>query len=78
MKGFTKETFQKDYDIISKMFDRYSQAIYEAQEGQPGHYDNQPKLVRLTMSDIRCGLHLALNALNFIKEADVLEDKKKQ
>ena len=48
------------------MFKKYSEAIYEKQEGQIDHYDNQPKLIKLAMEDIRCGLNIAISALTML------------
>ena len=47
MKGITKEVIEQDFKVIQNMFYRYKEAIYENQEGQPAHFDNQSKLCRL-------------------------------
>lgn len=73
MKNITKESLQDDLKVISEMFEKYSGAIYESQEGQLGHYDNQTKLVRLTIGDIRCGLFVVRSALIMLNEtSDIL------
>lgn len=66
MKNINKTTFETDLNIITNMFEKYSEAIYEKQEGQIDHYDNQPKLIKLAMEDIRCGLNIAISALTML------------
>ena len=76
MKNIDKNTFDNDLNIITDMFEKYSEAIYESQEGQVAHYDNQLKLIRLCMEDVRCGLNIvrsALIVLDNIKE-NLIED----
>ena len=53
---------------------KYKEAIYESQEGQPAHFDNQSKLCRLCMGDIRCGLIIARDALNYLSGIKIIED----
>ena len=75
MKNITIETLQQDLATIANMFEKYTNAVYERQEGQPGHYDNQPKLIRLAMEDVRCGLSITKNALRCMNEIDnLIED----
>lgn len=76
MKNITIETLQQDLATIANMFEKYTGAVYELQEGQPGHYDNQPKLIRLAIEDIRCGLSVTKNALNMLNEVNdnLIED----
>lgn len=74
MKGITKEVVKQDFKTIHDMVLKYKTAIYENQEGQPAHFDNQSKLCRLLMGDIRCGLTIAENALNFLREIEIIED----
>lgn len=74
MKGITKETIEHDYKVIADMLYKYKEAIYESQEGQPAHFDNQSKLCRLAMGDIRCGLSIARDALNCLSEIEIIED----
>ena len=66
MKNINKTTFENDLNIITDMFKKYSEAIYEKQEGQIDHYDNQPKLIKLAIEDIRCGLNVAISALTML------------
>lgn len=76
MKNITIETLQQDLATIADMFEKYTGAVYELQEGQPDHYDNQPKLIRLAMEDVRCGLSVAKNALNMLNDIkdNLIED----
>lgn len=68
MKNITKETFGSDWKVLKDMLDKYSKALYENQEAQPAHYDNQPKLIRICIEDVRCGLMLATYAMNMLDE----------
>jgi hypothetical protein len=74
MKNITKETIEQDFKIIQDMVFKYKEAIYENQEGQPAHFDNQSKLCRLCMGDIRCGLCIARDALNYLSGIEIIED----
>ena len=74
MKNITKESIERDFEIIQKMVFKYKEAIYESQEGQPAHFDNQSKLCRLCMCDIRCGLIVARDALNYLSGIEIIED----
>lgn len=74
MKNITKKGIDKDTIILSELLHKYSDAIYEPQEGQNAHYDNQIKLVRIAMIDLRTGLYLAKEALNVLSTNDILED----
>lgn len=76
MKGITKETINRDLKTIQDMFYRYKEAIYESQEGQKAHFDNQSKLVRLLVGDIRCGLNVTENALKILKDIEIIEDER--
>ena len=76
MKNITIETLQQDLATIANMFKKYIEVIYELQEGQPAHYDNQPKLIRLAIEDVRCGLSITKNALEMLNEVsdNLIED----
>ena len=74
MKNITKESIEQDFKIIQDMVFKYKEAIYENQEGQPAHFDNQSKLCRLCMGDIRCGLSIARDALNYLSGIKIIED----
>ena len=74
MKNITKESIEQDLKIIQDMVFKYKKAIYENQEGQPAHFDNQSKLCRICMGDIRCGLVIARDALNFLSGIEIIED----
>lgn len=74
MKGITKEVIEQDFKVIQEMVNRYKEAIYENQEGQPAHFDNQSKLCRLLIGDIRCGLSITRDALNYLSGIEIIED----
>lgn len=74
MKNITKESIGQDLYTIQKMVSKYKEAIYENQEGQPAHFDNQSKLCRLCIGDIRCGLMIAKDALQLLTEIELIED----
>lgn len=74
MKNITKESIEEDLKIIQNMVFKYKEAIYESQEGQPAHFDNQSKLCKLCMGDIRCGLIIARDALNYLSGIEIIED----
>lgn len=74
MKNITKESIEQDFKIIQDMVFKYKEAIYENQEGQPAHFDNQSKLCRLLIGDIRCGLTIARDALNYLSGIEIIED----
>lgn len=74
MKNITKESIEQDLKIIQDMAYKYREAIYENQEGQPAHFDNQSKLCRILIGDIRCGLIIARDALNYLSEIEIIED----
>lgn len=74
MKNITKKCIDEDLITLSELLHKYSNAIYEPQEGQKAHYDNQTKLVRIAIIDLRTGLYLAKEALNVLSENNILED----
>ena len=74
MKNITKGSIEQDLKIIQDMAFKYKEAIYESQEGQPAHFDNQSKLCRLCIGDIRCGLIIARDALNYLSGIEIIED----
>lgn len=76
MKNITKEGIKKDFDLVTAMLYKYSNAVYENQEGQSAHYDNQSKLVRIAVCDVRTGLSVAKEALRMLanKDIEVIED----
>ena len=71
MKNITKETIKKDLEQVSDMLYKYRSAIYENQEGQKGHYDNQSKLVRIAICDVRTGLRVVKEALRMLADNDI-------
>ena len=75
MKNITNKSIEEDYNLVKDMFHKYSEAIYENQEAQKAHYDNQSKLVRLAMADVRTGVSVALTALKMLNSLGVIEDE---
>ena len=74
MKNITKKSIKQDLEIIQDMVYKYKEAIYENQEGQTAHFDNQSKLCRLLIGDIRCGLIIARDALYCLSGIEIIED----
>lgn len=74
MKGITNKSLAEDKEIIGNLLDKYHGAIWESQEAQGAHFDNQPKLVKLAMGDIRAGLKVAYEALRLLNDFGVEED----
>lgn len=74
MKNITKKSIKEDYELITNLAHKYSEAIWENQEAQPAHYDKQSKLVRIVMSDIRFALSVAMTALTKLNELEIIED----
>lgn len=76
MKNITNKSVKEDINVIRELLYRYQDAIWENQEGQPAHFDNQPKIVKLAMADVRIGLWIALEAMKKLRDVEVLEDEK--
>lgn len=74
MKNITNKSIKEDFNVTCELFDRYNSAIWENQEGQAAHFDNQPKFVKLAMRDVCTGLHVALEAMRKLREIEVLEE----
>lgn len=74
MKNITKKSIERDLNTIQQLCLKYQEAIFEKQEHQPAHFDNQFKCVRLTMVNIHCGLLVARNALNYLSDMEIFED----
>ena len=74
MKNITNQSVKEDINVIIELLCRYRDAIWENQEGQPAHFDNQPTIVKLAMADVRTGLCIAFEAMTKLKEIKVLED----
>lgn len=68
----TLKEIRDDLDKILDMSHRYNNFIWAPQEGQPDHFDNQPKNTRLAMSDIRVGLYTVKSAMMSILEHEGL------
>lgn len=75
MKNITNKSFKEDIGVICNLLDKYNNAIWEPQEGQKAHFDNQHKLVKLAMTDVRTGLCVALQAMKKLRDVEVLEDE---
>ena len=74
MKKITKISVEEDFRVLQQLCSKYKEAIFENQEGQPAHFDNQSKAVRLTMGNIHCGLVIARDGLNFLSGMGIIED----
>ena len=74
MKGITKESIERDHNIISNMLFKYLEAIYENQEAQPANFDNQSKFCKICMCDVRMGLLMLKDALASLKDTEIIED----
>lgn len=74
MKNITKKSIERDLNIIQQMCSKYTEAIFEKQEHQPAHFDNQFKCVRFAMVNIHCGLLVVKNALTYLLGTQLLED----
>lgn len=75
MKNITNKSIEKDLNIINNLFHKYNDAIWEGQEGQSAHYDNQTKLVKLGIRDIVTGLNVTRQALAMLNNIGIEEDK---
>lgn len=74
MKNITKKSVIDDFATLGELSHRYQEAIWENQEAQPAHFDNQSKDVRLIMSQIKVGLSIALTGLEWLTQMDIIED----
>ena len=74
MKGITNKSLAEDKEIIGNLLNKYHAAIWENQEGQAAHFDNQNKLVKLAITDVRAGLNVAYEALRMLNELEVKEE----
>lgn len=74
MKNITNKSIEEDLSIINNLFQKYNSAIWEGQEGQSAHYDNQTKLVRLGIRDVNIGLNLVKQALAMLNNIGIKED----
>lgn len=74
MKGITNKSLAEDKEIIGNLLNKYHAAIWESQEGQVAHFDNQNKLVKLAITDVRAGLNVAYEALRILNDLGVEED----
>ena len=74
MKLITDKSIKEDISVICNLLDKYNNAIWENQEGQAAHFDNQNKLVKLAITDVRAGLNVAYEALRLLNDFGVEED----
>lgn len=75
MKNITNKSIKEDFNVTCELLDKYNKAIWENQEGQKAHFDNQPKFVKLAIRDVCTGLCIALEAMKKLREIEVLEDE---
>lgn len=74
MKGITNKSITLDKKAICEIAERFGGAIWENQEHQSAHYDNQPKIVRLAIRDVYVGLNIAIEALRNLESYQIIED----
>jgi len=74
MIGITNRSLKEDYELLRELSDKYYYAIWEKQEGQRAHYDNQDKMVKIATNDVSTGLSVAINALKMLIDMGVIED----
>lgn len=74
MKGITNKSLEEDKKIIGNLLDKYHAAIWESQEGQVAHFDNQLKFVKLAIGNVRTGLQIVYDALRILNDLGVEED----
>lgn len=75
MKGITKEGVKKDMALVRALFQKYSDAIWEEQTPNSAHFDQQQKLVKICMCDIRQGLFNASESLRKLDEIGFVEEE---
>ena len=59
---------QEHLNIIRDMFETYKDVIWAPQERQEEHFDNQPKLAKISLLDVRSGLLLTERSLEMALE----------
>lgn len=74
MKNITNKSIEKDLNLLKELDRKYREAIWEGKEGQRAHFDNQQKMVKIAMSDVRVGLGVAFKALLILNDIGVEED----
>lgn len=74
MKNINNETLEQDEQTLVDLVCKYNDAIWENQEGQKGHFDNQPKIVQMLMRDVNVGLVIALEAIKKLGDVGVIEE----
>ena len=73
MENITKKSLLEDLETIRSLADKYNNAIWEQQTPNETHYDRQPKMVRIAMSDARCGLVVAAQAIEKLIDFGIKE-----
>lgn len=79
MKGITRKSIEEDLQTISKLSAKYRNAVYSFNEGESSvsNWDNQPRLVKLAIADLRTALYTAETAIKMLSEVkdSIIEDK---
>lgn len=79
MKGITRKSIEEDLQTISKLSAKYRNAVYSFNEGESSisNWDNQPRLVKLAIADLRTSLYVAESAIKMLSEIkdSIIEDK---
>lgn len=79
MKGITRKSIDEDLQTISKLSAKYRNAVYSFNEGESAisNWDNQPRLVKLAVADLRSSLYVAEGAIKMLSEIkdSIIEDK---
>lgn len=79
MRGITRKSIDEDLQTISKLLGKYRNAVYSYNEGESSvsNWDNQPRLVKLAVADLRSSLYVAESAIKMLSEVKdaIIEDK---
>ena len=78
MKGITRKSIDEDLQTISKLSAKYRNAVYSYNEGESSisNWDNQPRLIKLAVADLRSSLYTAESAIKMLSEVkdSIIED----
>ena len=78
MKGITRKSRDEDLQTISKLSAKYRNAVYSYNEGESSisNWDNQPRLIKLAVADLRSSLYTAESAIKMLSEVkdSIIED----
>ena len=74
MKHINLKTLVQDGNTITELLRKYNNAVWEPQEGQKAHFDNQPKIVQMCVRDVTVGLTVAIAAVKKLIEMGVIEE----